>query len=212
MVLIIAEAGVNHNGSIKLAKKLVDAGAAPGGKTVLRAERMNNEKNITAMELHEDRIPRLIENLKRNHFEKINVVCGDARNLKKYFGNRMFNGILLDVPCSNTGVLQRRSDARWRVNPKRIKELNKVRDDIHWTILSPYEVKSLIFENTTQLPIELPSYPNAMRTHFNHKQLIKTIDWKNKDYDLIYSHLPEHTLQLSNMFVNETNINPKIIG
>ena len=56
-----------------------------------------------------------------------------------------------------------------------IKELNKVRDDIHWTILSPYEVKSLIFENTTQLPIELPSYPNAMRTHFNHKQLLKRI-------------------------------------
>lgn len=109
---------------------ILDACAAPGGKTVLIAERMNNEKNITAMELHEDRIPRLIENLKRNHFEKINVVCGDARNLKKYFGNRMFNGILLDVPCSNTGVLQRRSDARWRVNPKRIKELNKVQFSI----------------------------------------------------------------------------------
>jgi len=95
-----------------------------------------------------------------------------------------------------------------------IKELNKTSwgKYIHWTILSPYEVKSLIFENTEQLPIELPSYPNAMRTHFNHKQLMKTIDWKNKDYDLIYSHLPEHTLQLSNMFVNETNINPKIIG
>ena len=93
-----------------------------------------------------------------------------------------------------------------------IKELNKVRDDIHWTILSPYEVKSLIFPNTTQLPIELPSYPNAMRTHFNHKQLLKTIDWKNNDYDIVYSHLPEHTLQLSNMFVNETNINPKFIG
>ena len=44
-----------------------------------------------------------------------------------------------------------------------IKELNKVRDDIHWTILSPWEVRSLIFPNTTQLPIELPSYPNAMR-------------------------------------------------
>ena len=93
-----------------------------------------------------------------------------------------------------------------------IKELNKVRDDIHWTILSPYEVKSLIFPNTTQLPIELPSYPNAMRTHFNHKQIMKTIDWKNNDYDIVYSHLPEHTLQLSNMFVNETNISPKFIG
>ena len=93
-----------------------------------------------------------------------------------------------------------------------IKELNKVRDDIHWTILSPYEVKSLIFPNTIQLPIELPSYPNAMRTHFNHKQLLKTINWKKNDYDIVYSHLPEHTLQLSNMFVNETNINPKFIG
>ena len=93
-----------------------------------------------------------------------------------------------------------------------IKELNKVRDDIHWTILSPTEVKSLIFPNTTQLPIELPSYPNAMRTHFNHKQLLKTINWKKNDYDVVYTHLPEHTLQLSNMFVNETNINPKFIG
>jgi len=93
-----------------------------------------------------------------------------------------------------------------------IKELNKVRNDIHWTILSPYEVRSLIFPNTTQLPIELPSYPNAMRTHFNHKQILKTIDWKKNDYDVVYTHLPEHTLQLSNMFVNETNLNPKFIG
>ena len=93
-----------------------------------------------------------------------------------------------------------------------IKELNKVRDDIHWTILSPTEVKSLVFPNTTQLPIELPSYPNAMRTHFNHKQILKTIDWKKNDYDIVYTHLPEHTLQLSNMFVNETNISPKFIG
>ena len=93
-----------------------------------------------------------------------------------------------------------------------IEELNKVRDDIHWTILSPYEVKSLIFPNTMQIPINLPSYPNAMRTHFNHKELMKVIDWKKNDYDIVYSHLPEHTLQLSNMFANETNINPKFIG
>ena len=93
-----------------------------------------------------------------------------------------------------------------------IKELNKVRNDIHWTILSPYEVQSLVFPNTTQLPINLPSYPNAMRTHFNHKELMKVIDWKKNDYDVVYTHLPEHTLQLSNMFANETNINPKFIG
>ena len=63
-----------------------------------------------------------------------------------------------------------------------IKELNKTSWGrmIYWTILSPYEVKSLIFENTEQLPIELPSYPNAMRTHFNHKQLLKLLIGKTK--------------------------------
>ena len=48
-----------------------------------------------------------------------------------------------------------------------IKEINKVRDDIHWTILSPMnsakdEIKSLQFENTTQLQIEFPSYPKYL--------------------------------------------------
>ena len=52
-----------------------------------------------------------------------------------------------------------------------IKELNKIRNDIHFTILSPTEIQSLVFENTTQIPINLPSYPNAMRTHFNFTEL-----------------------------------------
>ena len=93
-----------------------------------------------------------------------------------------------------------------------IKELNKIRDDIHWTILSPMDIKSLMFENTTQIPINLPSYPNAMRAHFNFEEIKKVLRWKETDYDVLYSHLPEHTLQLSNMFNNETNISPKIVG
>ena len=93
-----------------------------------------------------------------------------------------------------------------------IKELNKIRDDIHWTILSPTDIQSLTFENTTQIPINLPSYPNAMRAHFNFEEIKKVLRWKETDYDILYSHLPEHTLQLSNLFNNETNISPKIVG
>jgi len=93
-----------------------------------------------------------------------------------------------------------------------IKELNKVRDDIHWTILSPKHVKSLAFDNTEQLIINLPSYPNKMRTHFNADEIMKVIDWRNNDYDVLYSHLPEQTLALKNLFHNSTNISPKIIG
>ena len=93
-----------------------------------------------------------------------------------------------------------------------IKVLNKIRDDIHWTILSPTDIKSLTFENTTQIPINMPSYPNAMRCHFNYEEIKKNLRWKYTDYDVLYSHLPEHTLNMINLLENDTNINPKVVG
>ena len=93
-----------------------------------------------------------------------------------------------------------------------IKELNEIRDDIHWTILTPKHVKSLQFENTEQLMIQMPTYPNKMRTHFDANERIKVIDWRKNDYDIVYSHLPEQTLALSNLFENVTHLQPKIIG
>jgi len=93
-----------------------------------------------------------------------------------------------------------------------IKELNKIRNDIHWTILSPGDIKSLTFENTTQIPINLPSYPNAMRCHFNYNEIKANLRWKETDFDVVYSHLPEHTLNMTNLLENDTNITPKYVG
>jgi glycosyltransferase involved in cell wall biosynthesis len=93
-----------------------------------------------------------------------------------------------------------------------IKELNKIRDDIHWTIFSPMHIDSLRLKNTEQLILPLPSYPNAMRLHFDQKTIINAINFRKNDYDIVYSHLPEHTLQLKNVFLNETNIEPRFIG
>jgi glycosyltransferase involved in cell wall biosynthesis len=93
-----------------------------------------------------------------------------------------------------------------------IRELNKIRDDLYWTILSPRQIASLDFDNTEQIILPLPSYPNAMRTHFDFKTIIREIDWKKKDYDIVWTHLPEHALQLKNLLYNNTNINPLFIG
>jgi len=93
-----------------------------------------------------------------------------------------------------------------------IKELNKIRDDIYWTIISPRQIDSLDFDNTEQIILPLPSYPNAMRTHFDFKTIIREIQWKKKHYDIVYTHLPEHALQLKNLLYNNTNINPSFIG
>ena len=79
---------------------------------------------------------------------------------------------------------------------------------IHFTLLIPEFVKSLNFPNVEQRIYELKTYINTMRQHFNTKEFMKHVDWKNNDWDIVYSNLPEHTLQMANCFHNNTNITP----
>jgi len=99
-----------------------------------------------------------------------------------------------------------------------IRELNKIRDDLFFTILTPSFVNSLDFENTEQLTLSKKNnpaflgYPNSMRMDFPFQQVYSAINWKQNDYDIIYSHLPEHTGNLKCLLENTTNISPAIIG
>ncbi|HBO87974.1 MAG TPA: 16S rRNA (cytosine(967)-C(5))-methyltransferase [Verrucomicrobia bacterium] len=112
-------------------EQVLDACAAPGGKTILMASRMQQAGDgIVAMELHEDRLPKLEVNLRRLGFEGVEIVQGDARTPQEVLGDRDFDAILLDVPCSNSGVLRRRSDARWRIDIDRLKTLNILQFEI----------------------------------------------------------------------------------
>ncbi|MEE9369463.1 MAG: 16S rRNA (cytosine(967)-C(5))-methyltransferase RsmB [Pontiella sp.] len=109
---------------------VLDACAAPGGKTAMIAGRMKGSGELVAMDLHEDRIAVLKENQKRLNLDWIEIVQGDARNPQKVFDDRKFDAILLDVPCLNTGVLRRRADARWRVDEERLGTITKLQREI----------------------------------------------------------------------------------
>jgi len=106
--------------------RVLDACAAPGGKTVLIAEQLGKAGHLVALDLHEDRIGRLRENLARAGYPDTEVMQGDAARLsEETMGSRPFDRILLDVPCTNTGVIRRRPDARWRFSSKRLEVLTR---------------------------------------------------------------------------------------
>lgn len=115
---------------LKPGLKVLDACAAPGGKTVQIAWRMGKpaaDKNhlLVALDLREDRLETVRANLARTQQTWVTVCQGDLtenpRTALEPFG--LFDRILIDAPCSNSGVLRRRADARWRWTTKRMKLL-----------------------------------------------------------------------------------------
>ncbi|TFG59066.1 MAG: 16S rRNA (cytosine(967)-C(5))-methyltransferase RsmB [Spirochaetales bacterium] len=108
---------------------VLDACSAPGGKTILVAERMEGKGDLIAVDLYADRIRILAENISRMGLENVKIVQASAIHrdeIRQAGGDRMFDRILLDVPCTNTGVLRRRPDARWRFSMERLQEITEI--------------------------------------------------------------------------------------
>ncbi len=104
-------------------ESVLDVCAAPGGKTFLIAEQMRRKGRLVAMDLHADRMGRLCDNLRRLRCDGfVEVVQGDAGRMDEA-ETGTFDRVLLDVPCSNTGVVRRKPDVRWRFSEARLKSL-----------------------------------------------------------------------------------------
>lgn len=95
---------------------ILDMCAAPGGKTTCIAQTLSNEGRVIARDSQPARLKALEENCRR-----LGAVCveiGDDSTIT-------FDRILLDAPCSNTGVLRRRVEARWRLQPAEVERLQQ---------------------------------------------------------------------------------------
>lgn len=100
---------------------VVDACAAPGGKTIHMAELMQNQGTIWACDRTSSRLKKLQQNAERMGLQAIQIYTGDSRDLPQFVGQ--CDRVLLDAPCSGLGTLHRHADARWRQTPETVAEL-----------------------------------------------------------------------------------------
>ncbi|MEM9080414.1 MAG: 16S rRNA (cytosine(967)-C(5))-methyltransferase RsmB [Verrucomicrobiota bacterium] len=114
----------------KPGETILDACAAPGGKSALLAAGMQNQGRLLCTDSNEKRLPRLQENLVNLGISISATAAFDWTENPPKEWKQTFDAILLDVPCSNTGVLRRRVDARWRLHPEQIEELTKIQTQI----------------------------------------------------------------------------------
>ena len=103
---------------------ILDQCAAPGGKTAHLAELMENRGRIIAADVNADRLRLVHDNATRLGIDIIEsqVVLRDGTDIPA----GPYDGVLVDVPCSNTGVLARRPEVRWRIRPRDLVELPSI--------------------------------------------------------------------------------------
>lgn len=115
---------------------IIDACAAPGGKMAYMSEMSGGQAKLIACDASQKRLVKVKENIQRLRLKQVEVLPMDAATGTLPMGNK----ILLDVPCSGTGVLNRRPDARWKRQEADIKSLVGIQSNIlsnSWKYLEP---------------------------------------------------------------------------
>lgn len=103
-------------------ERVLDVCAAPGGKTAYIAQMMDDDGTILALDVDAGRLERLRENCTRLGLRS--VVSGEfPEDEPGAPAEGLFDRVIVDAPCSNTGVMRRRVDLRWRIRPDEIERL-----------------------------------------------------------------------------------------
>lgn len=106
---------------LKPNQKVWDACAAPGGKSALMAE-MEPALDILASDVSEFRVEKMHDLVNRLGLKNVRLECIDVLACNGVVDGK-FDRILLDVPCSNMGVMARRPESKYRITPESVKEL-----------------------------------------------------------------------------------------
>lgn len=151
---------------------ILDACAAPGGKTTHILE-LAPQAQVVALDIEAKRLERVRENLHRLK-QQAKVICADASQpdswLEQATAGKKFDRILLDAPCSATGVIRRHPDIKWLRKATDIQPLVQLQQQILtalWTVLKPngillYATCSLLpEENQQQIEQFLQQQPDA---------------------------------------------------
>ena len=119
--MIVALAlGVSENNHV------LDACAAPGGKSTHIAEKLNGTGEVISLDLHEHKVKLIRENASRLGLSNIQTKALDSRNALDFFEKESFDRILLDAPCSGLGVMRRKPDMKYTKKEEDLLQLQNV--------------------------------------------------------------------------------------
>jgi 16S rRNA (cytosine967-C5)-methyltransferase len=158
---------------------VLDCCAAPGGKTCHILELTPKLASMTAIDIEESRLLRVEENLTRLNLAA-KVITADAAS-QDWWDGKLFDRILLDAPCSGTGVIRRHPDIKWLRKADDIEKLVVLQQQILkniWSLLKPGG--TLLYATCSILPEENSQQIQQFISENNNAKLV-TIGENDKD-------------------------------
>jgi 16S rRNA (cytosine967-C5)-methyltransferase len=141
---------------LKPGLRVLDACCAPGGKTCHILEKESNLKACVALDIEPKRLKRTRENLTRLGFEsRVQLLTGDAQKPESWWDGVLFDRILLDAPCSATGVIRRHPDIKLLRTAEDVEAITKTQAillEALWSLLAPGGI--LVYATCSILPEE----------------------------------------------------------
>ncbi|GAA5193947.1 16S rRNA (cytosine(967)-C(5))-methyltransferase RsmB [Ferrimonas gelatinilytica] len=167
-------------------ERVLDVCAAPGGKTCHILERQPELAEMVAVDLEPRRLERVQQNLDRIGL-RATLHAGDASRPEAWWDGQRFDRILLDAPCSATGVIRRNPDSKWLRRDADIAQLAKLQSAILaaiWPLLKPggtllYATCSVLpEENVGQIKAFLKDTPDAMLSPIDQQDTVAKPGWQ----------------------------------
>ncbi|AWB66451.1 16S rRNA (cytosine(967)-C(5))-methyltransferase RsmB [Saccharobesus litoralis] len=135
-------------------ERILDCCAAPGGKTAHILSHTPDVGQVVALDIDMQRLNRVNENLHRLQLQA-EILAGDASQVNQWWDGQLFDRVLLDAPCSATGVIRRHPDIMYLRRPEDISVLADLQQKIlkqMWQIVKPGGI--LLYATCSVLPIE----------------------------------------------------------
>lgn len=156
----------------------LDTCSAPGSKTVLMAEFMNNTGEITALDIYPHKIKLIEENCEKMGVNIVTAMKMDSRKLKEQ--GKKFDKILVDAPCSGFGVIRKKPEIMYTKGLSNTKELS----DLQYEIL---ESASCVLKDTGELV-----YSTCTITYEENTGNVKRFLENHKDFEVVPFKMPEN--------------------
>jgi 16S rRNA (cytosine967-C5)-methyltransferase len=174
---------------------ILDACAAPGGKSTHIAEKMDNTGEVISVDLHQHKVRLINDNAKRLGLENIKTSVSDSRQIQEKFNKESFDRILLDAPCSGLGVMRRKPDMKYTKTEKDIERLSTIQQDLLMSVSPLLKKDGILVYSTCTVDKEENEY-TVKKFLENNPEFEGDLSFKNRMPEAIQPLITSFDLQI----------------